>query len=734
MAILINELNTLLDKTSVVHLILDKNVKIKEVNHRCEQLFSLPKEKILDNSILTFILDEDIPKFEHLIVQLNEKKTQTDGTFRFAIMVSEKILSIKFDFIYHNDRIYAFGIDVTEEYAESNLLSRISKLTRIGAWHFNPSNENIFFSKECYLLHDLEPGTHITLEKAINYYHPESRQRVQDHLDTLLKTKEIFDYTERLITEKGVEKWVRVIGEPVINKDEVIFINGSFEDVTERYNTVQKLKYNEETKNLALKGIRSGLFDHMIETNVVFYSLDFRKMLGLPVDIDFVPEVEFRKMIHPDDADQALERHLSNLKMRGHHYLNSYRLKHLDGNYRHYEIYGYRKKNKKGKTIRMIGNLIDIHQKKMNEQLIVENQSRLQVIVNNGFAYTVLLNAKGVILMADKSSIKIIKRDFNVDPRTTPSFFINVMPLNFKNTFAQEFNEALKGKTIKKEIERITHKGSIQWLESKYTPIFNSEKIVNSVLVSFHDITERKSAELAIKEAHIKEQELSTLKSNILSNFSHEIRTPLNGIITIANLLLSQEEKSEERKTLLVYLEESKDRLLKTINNLSHYSEFDTLKKNLNYTEIDMNYVVETSYREYRHMARSKNLDYTLELDESCPATEVDESIFHAAINNIIHNAIKYTNSGSIKVKIKAEKENIYIYITDTGIGIDKKNLKKIFDPFIQESIGLSRNYEGTGIGLSLSKKYIEILGGKIKIKSELNKGTKFTIILPKTL
>ena len=84
-------------------------------------------------------------------------------------------------------------------------------------------------------------------------------------------------------------------------------------------------------------------------------------------------------------------------------------------------------------------------------------------------------------------------------------------------------------------------------------------------------------------------------------------------------------------------------------------------------------------------------------------------------------------------VKVKDEKSIVKISIKDSGIGIGKDNLKKIFDPFIQESIGLSRKYEGTGIGLSLSKRYIEILGGKIKVTSKLNEGTKFVITIPKT-
>ncbi len=362
-----------------------------------------------------------------------------------------------------------------------------------------------------------------------------------------------------------------------------------------------------------------------------------------------------------------------------------------------------------------------------------ESKNRLQAMVNNGFAYMLLLNTEGEILMTDQKSLAIIKRDFKVDPTAIVCRFIDVMPINFKNSFAHEFNEALKGNSVKKEIERITHEGNKQWLQAKYTPIFDQKTTVNSVLVSFHDITEQKLAEIAIKEAHIKEQELNNLKTNILSNFSHEIRTPLNGIMTISKLL-TEENSSEEKAQLLKYLEESKNRLLDTINNLSNFSAIEAMRSNINLHQYDANYTVETSFREYKHMAEAKNLNYQLELDTTSPQIKIDEGLFKTALNNIIHNSIKYTNTGGIIVRIysKKSKNNVYISVTDTGIGINKENIKKIFEPFIQESIGISRKYEGTGIGLSLSKRYIEILNGEITVESKVSKGTEFCIIIPR--
>ena len=728
----LEEFKILSEKTFLFIFILKKNGTIISCNNRCSALFPFCKNEIKGKLITDFILDEDAEVFKQLVSSLSNENYIKNKSFSFPV-AKEGMVSLKFNFTLHNDLIYATGIDTTEEHKEHKALLTISKLTKTGAWHFNSKNNEIYWSKGCYKIKESDTDT--TLTNDPNFYPKESKTRVENYLKKIIRDKKTHERTEKILTDKGNEKWVKIIGKPIIYKDEVIQINGTITDVTDRHNYIKKLKYSEETKHLALKGIQSGLFDYHVKKNEVFYSSDFKKMLGLPLDQDFVPEEEFIKMIHPDDKEKMLKRRFANFKEKGNYYYNYYRIKHINEGYRHYEIYGFKRKNSKGEVIRMIGNLIDVNQKKKNEKTIAENKNRLQAMVNNGFAYMVLLDTKGVILMTDEKSIEIIKRDFNVDPSKTACRFIDVTPLNFKNSFAHEFNEALKGNIVKKEIERITHKGDLQWLEAKYTPIFDQNKKPNSVLLSFHDITEQKLAEIAIKESHIKEQELNSLKTNILSNFSHEIRTPLNGIMTVSKLLL-EEEKTEEREKLIEYLEESKDRLLATINNLSNFSEIEAIKSNLNLKKYDINYTVETSYREHKHMAQAKGLIYTLELDPSSPQVKIDQTLFKSALNNIIHNAIKYTNKGSILIKIKTNKSknNVYISVTDTGIGVDQNNLNKIFDPFIQESIGLSRKYEGTGIGLSLSKRYIEILNGQIKVKSKIGEGTKFNIIIPKCL
>jgi len=725
-----NLLTHILEKSSLYVIVLDTKGIIQQLNTSANASFK-SVNSCIGMPLQNFVLDKYESKLKEIIHKVSAGETVLNQHLKFPTTTSRGILALRLDFSLEEDHIYAIGSDVTKEDKEQQALSAISELGKIAAWYYNPITKELFWSKECYKMHGVDPEDVDRDQKGFYNYAEEIQERAKKYLYELLETKQSYDYIET-VTKNDQKTYLRIAAEPVLHNNEIIFVNGTVADITERQEYIQQLEYSEETKRLALKGIRSGLFDQRLENNVVYINPSFRKMLGLSFTEDFLPTSEFRKMIHPDDLKGALERQEANFQKKNAYYFNHYRLRHLDEKYRYYEVYGYCKKDSDGKTIRMIGNLINVDKRIKNEQMLLKNQRRMQAIINNGFVYTFLLDKEGKILLTDKASASIIEKDFNVNPTKEIVRFIDVLPLNFKHTFADSFNEAFKGNTIRKELERLKQEGNSQWLEIKYTPIIDDQKNISTILITVHDITERKIAEIAIKEAHIKEQELNSLKTNILANFSHEIRTPLNGIMAISELL-STEKDIEERNKLLQYLKESKDRLLETINNLSNFSEVEAIKTNINLTKCDLNFTVESSYREYDHLAEAKKIDYTLILDKSSPKIEIDEQLFRTAFNNIVHNAIKYTNTGSITITITTDKtdNNAVISVKDTGIGIEAENLTKIFDPFIQESIGFSRKYEGTGIGLSLSKRYIEILDGTIDVKSEAKKGSEFIIKLP---
>lgn len=724
-------LETVFEKLNLFLIILNKDGIIQHINPYYEERFNQKRKDVLGTRLNLYIIDTYKTQLQEILQKVAAGETIVQQLLKFPTNTSEGIVTIRFDFYLEYETMFAIGTDVTQENKEKQALEAISELGKIAAWYYNPITKELFWSSECYKMHGIDPTDAKRDEKGFRKYAEEIQERAKKYLYNLLETKQPYDYIET-VTKQNTKTYLRIAAEPVFHNHEIIFVNGTVADITERQKYIEKLQESEETKHLALKGIRSGLFDHKIKTNLVYYSPSFRIMLGLPLEEEFLPEEEFRKMIHPADVEAALERHLKNLEAKDAYYFNEYRLRHLDGKYRHYEVYGYCKKDTNGHTTRMIGNLIDVDERKKSEQAVLRNQRHLQAIINNGFVYTFLLDTTGQILMTDEASAAIIQNDFKINPNKEPVRLMKVLPLNFKHTFADSFNEALKGHLTRKEIERVTNEGHSQWLEVKYTPITDTEENVTAVLISSLDITEQKIAEIAIKEAHLKEQELQSFKANILANFSHEIRTPLNGVMAISQLLLTEED-AEERSKLLAYLNESKDRLLETVNNLSSFSEIEVIKTNLILTPCDLNFTVESSFREYDHLAEVKELTYTLNLDKSSPKVTIDEQLFKTAFNNIIHNAIKYTQIGGITVSIStnATQTHALISVKDTGIGMEAANLTKIFDPFMQESIGMSRKYEGTGIGLSLSKRYIEILDGSIEVKSEIAKGSEFILKLP---
>jgi signal transduction histidine kinase len=227
-------------------------------------------------------------------------------------------------------------------------------------------------------------------------------------------------------------------------------------------------------------------------------------------------------------------------------------------------------------------------------------------------------------------------------------------------------------------------------------------------------------------------EEMNRLKTNFLSNMSHEIRTPINGILGISQVI--ELESTEENIREYVQLQKkSGRRLLDTINSILSLSRIEAQKEKLLLSVVDMNKVVHESATALEELARYKGLKFKVNEHTEEIFCLSDETILYQVVNNIVGNAIKFTEDGEVNILVSiCPKNNVSIKVTDTGIGISKEFLPKVFNPFEQESMGHSRGYEGSGLGLSISKRYIELLGGEIIVESEKNRGSTFEILLPR--
>jgi PAS domain S-box-containing protein len=248
------------------------------------------------------------------------------------------------------------------------------------------------------------------------------------------------------------------------------------------------------------------------------------------------------------------------------------------------------------------------------------------------------------------------------------------------------------------------------------------------------DITDRKRIEEEIIQAKNKAEEMNRLKSSFLANMSHELRTPMVGILGFSEIL-ANEIDIEELKNFAYSIHTSGKRLLNTLNLILDLSKFEAEKFDVVLINTNIIHVVKNIVSEYSIFAEIKKIYLKTEIKEVEMYSLLDERVFRSIIGNLLDNAIKYTNKGGVTIVIdklvKDNKEYVEVKVKDTGIGIPEEYLNTIFEEFRQVSEGWSRSYEGTGLGLTIAKKYTDLLKGRIEVESKLNVGSTFSVILP---
>ena len=234
-----------------------------------------------------------------------------------------------------------------------------------------------------------------------------------------------------------------------------------------------------------------------------------------------------------------------------------------------------------------------------------------------------------------------------------------------------------------------------------------------------------------LKEANDKIEEAKKLKASFLSNMSHEIRTPLNGILGSTAHMILQNGKNPEMVAQLEIIMQSGERLLQTINNILDMSLLEANKMETILEKTNINDFLSVILMPLKSLAIKKGLLITAKHETKPFFALIDKRYFELIVNNIVGNAIKYSEQGLIQVSLKKQDNNLLLSVQDSGIGISKDYLKKLFNPFEQESAGYDRKFEGSGLGLTITKNLIDLLSGEIKITSTKGQGTTVTIILP---
>jgi len=260
------------------------------------------------------------------------------------------------------------------------------------------------------------------------------------------------------------------------------------------------------------------------------------------------------------------------------------------------------------------------------------------------------------------------------------------------------------------------------------TTFYDRDRKLQGVFATARDVTERKRFEQSLQEAN-------RMKSEFLANMSHELRTPLNGIIGFTEFLYDEKPGplKPKQKEYLGDVLSSARHLLQLINDVLDLAKVEAGKMELHPETFPVQKAVEEVAAVIKGMAQKKQIFVGIEIGAGLNAVRLDQHKFKQVLYNLLSNAIKFSDDGG-QIAIRAQlldTRQIEVQVRDTGIGIKGEDINRLFTEFEQLDSGTARRFEGTGLGLALTKKIVEFQGGRISVESELGKGSVFTVVLP---
>lgn len=565
--------------------------------------------------------------------------------------------------------------------------------------------------------------------------------------------------------KNGSEYLTEIVGKN-IEIDNQKLVLGTVRDITKRVKAESALRESEHLLSESQKVARIGSYVMDFETGVWESSVVLGELFG--TDNKFNKDISgWLSIVHPEDQAMMQDYFSINILKNHESFNKEYRIKRINDK-KLLWVHGFGKLeyDKKGNPIKMIGTIQDITERKKSEKQLKENEEKFRSLFNNiniGSAlHEVITDEKGKVIdfvyldvNPTYESLTQLKRKDIIGKRG-----LEVIPILERKWIDAYGKVAQTGESI----TIIDHSEYLNkyWEVKAYSP----KK--NQFAVALTDITESKLADEKMKdmnerlaaqneeyqalneeltetvdhvqsinteleEAKEHAEDSDRLKSAFLANMSHEIRTPMNGILGFASLLKLPNLDGEQLKKYVGIIEKSGERMLNIINDLIDISKIAAGQMELYISECNVNDQMEYLYTFFKPEADKEGLEIsfsnTLTSNESVINT--DREKLYAILTNLIKNSIKYTHEGSIDFGYSKKGDYLEFYVKDTGIGVAKNRQKAIFKRFVQADIEDKKAYEGAGLGLSITKAYVEMLDGKIWVESEEGKGSQFYFTIP---
>ncbi len=388
-----------------------------------------------------------------------------------------------------------------------------------------------------------------------------------------------------------------------------------------------------------------------------------------------------------------------------------------------------------GSFLGAFGVFEDISERKKSEDTLKNSEARYRDLTESLPEMICEIDQKGFVRYANRIAFEKL----GYDPDILNHGF-HIMKLFRKPERKQLFQlfrdyNAIRIQEIQKEVVVVTRRNEeFNALVKVNTMVKDNEVVgLRGILI---DISEQKRHETELKRAKDKAEEADKLKSSFLANMSHEIRTPMNGILGFSELLRDEELSEEQRVSYLDIIIKSSNQLLQIIDDVVNVSKIEAGEIDIINRQVDLKQFFNDLTIFFRGYAASQNDKISIAVRYMIPDEAsmvwVDNTRLQQVLNNLMSNAIKFTNEGQVEFGCYFSRNNLLkFFVKDTGIGISVENQAIVFDRFRQVDDAHTRRYGGTGLGLTISKALVELMGGQIWVESDMGKGTTFYFTIP---